>query len=578
MTAPQLPPGHVVAGKYSIVGVLGYGGTSATYRAAGADARSFAVKIFDPALAQRADVMASLEQVYGASNALGGADAASIVDAGYDAQTGAPFSVTEVLPYPSLAGVVGQRPLSMEDVAVLVQALARVLDAAHARQLLHLALKPTNVFVAPAPSRGVTLTDFGAAYARGAVPSQEGHALAAPWMAPEQLRQGVPIGPAADVFSTALLVFYALTGRSYWRSCASASPDFSGLAREIIAPRAPASVRAAELGVPLSAALDVVLARALAVDPGERYRSVGELAGGISAVLGGARSDGATAVLDTSMLAGPSEGARGTPSPAAGAPPAEDPLGSTMAIPEGAMYPGPSPYGPSPALRNPSPMAMGSYSQGGPAPDAPASGGMGGASQVAPAQGAMPVVDAGPPSVLQPAGVPRRGKALPVVLAAGIVLLLGGVAAFLIAGRRARPVDAGPIVVAAASGEAAAASAGAQPAVSAVPTPSAEPAASASAAPSADVEVALSCKPACDEISIDGEKLGDPSKPVTLPPGAHKVSVAKAGFASQADTITLEAGKRFDKQYKLVVKPSTPTVPVKVPPRKNCGKFLKRCD
>ena len=81
MTAPQLPPGHVVAGKYSIVGVLGYGGTAATYRAAGADARAFAVKIFDPALAQRSDVMASLEQVYGASNALPGTDAARIIDA-----------------------------------------------------------------------------------------------------------------------------------------------------------------------------------------------------------------------------------------------------------------------------------------------------------------------------------------------------------------------------------------------------------------------------------------------------------------------------------------------------------------
>lgn len=621
MTAPQLPPGHVVAGKYSIVGVLGFGGTAATYRAAGADARAFAVKIFDPALAQRSDVMGSLEQVYGASNSLPGTDAARIVDAGYDGQTGAPFSVTELLPHPSLADVVAQRPMAMADVASFAQSLGRVLDEAHGRQLLHLALKPTNVFVAAAPGRPITLTDFGAAYARGAVPSQEGHALSAPWMAPEQLRQGVPIGPAADVFSMALVVFHALTGKSYWLSCAHGAPDFGALAREIVAPRTPASVRASELGAPLPATLDIVLARALAVDPGERYRSAGELGAAIAALASGGRGDSATAVLDTSTLGGPSDLGMGGPLPAAGAPPA-DALGSTMAIPEGmgmGMFPGPgpspSPYGkPGPAAGAPLPAAgMGPEPSqfatgglpaaggglGGPGappyggPGAPGMGGPGLGGQPVAAQGAPPYGEPPPPSVLAPTGVPQQSKALPIILAAGIVVLLGGVAAFLLAGRRARHDD-GPIAVAApsatpiASGapsaDPSAAPSAAAAAGSAAPAAdSAAPA--ASAAPSTDPEVALTCNPDCEEITIDGKKLDDPSKPTTLPPGSHKVTVAKSGYASVNDTIKVEAGKRFEKQYKLTAKPSAPAGPgpgpTKAPapgPQKNCGKFLKRCN
>ncbi len=590
MTAPQLPPGHVVAGKYSIVGVLGYGGTAATYRAAGADARAFAVKIFDPALAQRSDVMASLEQVYGASNALPGADAARIVDAGYDGQTGAPFSVTELLPHPSLADLAGQRPIPVAEVAAIAQSLGRVLDEAHSRQLLHLALKPTNVFVASAPGRPVTVTDFGAAYARGAVPSQEGHALAAPWMAPEQLRQGVPIGPAADVFSMGLVLFHALTGRSYWLSCASGAPDFGALAREIVAPRTPASVRASELGVPMPATLDLVLARALAVDPGERFRSGGELAAALGALSSGGRGDSATAVFDASAFGGPSD--LGSPHailPAAGEPPA-DALGSTMAIPEGmgmGMFPGPgpspSPYGAPPPAAGAPPPAQ-SFGGGPPEASAYGGGGMGAGfgGPSAPAQGAPPF-EPSPPSVLSPAGVPQSSKALPIILAAGILVLLGGLAAFLLAGRRSH--ETGPIAVAASSAEAVAAPSGAPtdaPAASGAPAASAADSAApaASAAPSTDAEVAISCAPDCEEVSIDGKKLDDPSKPVMLPAGSHKVLVAKAGFASQSDTIKVEAGKRFEKQYKLAAKAAAPSGPVKAPvgPKKNCGKFLKRCD
>src|SRR3954466_578978 len=103
MTAPQLGPNTIVAGKYTIISLLGVGGSSATYHAVAGDGREVALKIFDPAIRQRADIMSAIEQTYAATNALAGDIVVPLLDAGYDPVTGAPFSVTERIPFPSLA-------------------------------------------------------------------------------------------------------------------------------------------------------------------------------------------------------------------------------------------------------------------------------------------------------------------------------------------------------------------------------------------------------------------------------------------------------------------------------------------
>src|SRR5262249_45240989 len=161
-----------------------------------------------PAIRQRADIMAALEQTYAATNALPQDVAVPLLDAGYDPQTGAPFSVTERIKFPSLAQLTAQRPLTPEEVANVLAMMGRVLDYAHARQLNHHALKPTNVFVGLAMGGGVRVTDFGAGLIRTAIPTSEGYALTAPWLAPEQAQGGMPVGPAADVFSAALVAFF----------------------------------------------------------------------------------------------------------------------------------------------------------------------------------------------------------------------------------------------------------------------------------------------------------------------------------------------------------------------------------
>lgn len=287
MTALRLQPGHVLAGKYSVRGLLGYGGATASYAAALPTGRAVVVKLYSPQLADRGDVLGALQRSASMTNALPADATAPILDVGFDAQTRSPFTVTEQMPVPSLLETVRAGPLQPAEVAQVLRGVAVAVDGAHTHRLAHGGLKPQNVFVGPAGAgpRLVKVIDFGVSVARAALPTDDGRWVAAPWIAPEQMHGG-PDGPAVDVFSAGLLAFFAATGRPYWRSCQGAIPDLAGWQQEITGARVPASMRARELGVALPPGWDPVLARALAHNPAERFGTLAELSTALASTAG----------------------------------------------------------------------------------------------------------------------------------------------------------------------------------------------------------------------------------------------------------------------------------------------------
>jgi eukaryotic-like serine/threonine-protein kinase len=574
MTAPQLAPGTVVAQKYRLGACLGYAGSSATYQAASAEGRDVVLKIFDPSIRQRSDIMAAIEQTYAATNALPQDVAVPLLDAGYDAGTGAPFSVSERIPFPSLAQLVAQRPLTPDEVANVVAVLGQLLDRAHAQQLFHHALKPTNIFVGFAQGYGVRVTDFGAGLPRTAVPTQEGYALAAPWLAPEQVQQGAQAAGGADVLAVALIAFFALTGRSYWRSC-QGQLDLAGWQQEIMGARTPPSARALQLGVTLSSAFDNVLGAALSVDPNQRYRSVGELSAGLEAVIS------AKAPESQATMAFPA-GAMGMGGPG-DYPPAPQP--SATGLPSAALM-----TQQSPGAAPPPHGAMAQSAQ----PSMPDGGGYPGAGPYVSNQGApggnLGETAAGRP--IEPGIHQRRApvsRAAPIIVGVVALLLLGGAAAaFFVLGKKppadqpaasasaddtSAPADTGTAAPA-DTGTAAPADTGtAAPADSAQPAASGEP--DAGAAP---IESTLACDPECDEIKVD-DKAIEIGKPLVLKPGKHVVTGTKAGYLKLRETVVVKDGEKVEKTFKLTEVPSAPVRKPSGPakPSKPCGKFLKRC-
>jgi len=301
VTAPHLAPGHTVAGKYRVQQLLGFTGEVASYKTTDPLGRDVVVRLFDPAVGQRADVMSRLEHVHATVSQLP-SGAVRVLDAGYDAGSGAPFSVSELIAWPSLAQWTARAPLHPPLVARILHSLAQVLDAAHQAQLVHGALKPSNVFISPGGEGHVRVTDFGASVVRSTSPTHEAYAQSAPWWAPEQRNASAVLSPPTDVFAAALLAFYALTNRSFWISCQSSPPDLKAWQQEVMGGRPTASDRARELGALLNPALDVAFERALAVGKSERPQSVGELANQFGMLAGYADDpNNATLALEESV-------------------------------------------------------------------------------------------------------------------------------------------------------------------------------------------------------------------------------------------------------------------------------------
>ncbi|WP_437879018.1 serine/threonine protein kinase [Sorangium sp. So ce513] len=597
MTAPNLAPGSVIAGRFSVRALLGYGGATATFRAATAQARDVALKLYSPVIGQRPDAMQHLQRYVAETNRLPQELAAHILEAGYDQATAAPFTVTDMIHVPSLAEVARRRPLSFEEVGSMLRSLAAVLDAAHAREVPHLGLKPTNLFVDSSAPGNVKVTDFGPSLARSLLPTPEGYVLSAPWVAPEQVQPGAPAGAAADIFSAALVAFFALTGRSYWRSC-QGQVDVPGWQRELMGPRVPASARAAELGVPLSPVLDAAFARALAHDPRERFRSASELAAMLSGFSAAAIEVGSTLALSPSA----SEAVAAAPPPHAVPPvggPAPQPPGDSTLL-------APSPFAPFSPSASPQQQPHAQQQQHAPPPLSPPP------QPAASPQPTLPditVADAPSPPPESPAPPPRTagtaltavsaptrspwGKAASLTVGIAAVLLVGGTAAaWYVLDRKdeAQPVPSAPTAASVVP-----------PAPTPEPAPPAPPpepatapdagaataeapvdagaATDAGAAASTLVPTKISCKPVtCEEITVDGKATQAPELELELTPGVHQLGVKRAGYFPRSLKVVAKTGTPLVQEFQLTEIPPAPAKPAGQAAKKPCGKFLKRCD
>ena len=168
------------------------------------------------------------------------------------------------------------RRLDPADAIGIVAQVASALDAAHARGLVHRDVKPSNVLLdtgaRPDGSDHVYLADFGITkrVSDEAGVGDDGNLLGTlDYVAPEQIA-GEEIDGRADVYSLGCVLYECLVGQPPFRRDSELAVVFAHLETESPAPSA---------GRPeLPAALDGVIARALAKEPEQRYASCRELA------------------------------------------------------------------------------------------------------------------------------------------------------------------------------------------------------------------------------------------------------------------------------------------------------------
>ncbi len=200
---------------------------------------------------------------------------------------GRPYLVLECVDGPNLRDQIAEHgPLRPEDMLDILEPLCDALAMAHAAGLVHRDVKPSNVIVGR-DARGLrpVLLDFGLVK----LLDQDGPSLTSSRnmfgtpvaMAPEQVR-GLPVDARTDVYALGLLVFHMLTG----------APAFGGLPGivqnylQVHGPRPRPSSK-----VDIDPALDEPVARALAPDPADRFKSASELAAVFRAIIRPASND-----------------------------------------------------------------------------------------------------------------------------------------------------------------------------------------------------------------------------------------------------------------------------------------------
>jgi serine/threonine-protein kinase len=266
-TAPALDVGSTF-GPYRIEAVLGRGGMGVVYRAEQVQlGRSVALKLLSPELAADDDFRARFLRESRLMAVLEHPNIVPVYDAGeIEGRLFIAMRYVEGEDLATLLEATGRLPA--ERAIALIAQLAAALDAAHARGLVHRDVKPSNALVA---GDRAYLVDFGITHDPGAEPlTDTGEFLGTvDYLAPERIR-GDPVDGRADVYSLGCVLFECLTGRVPFPSTSAMAGIYAHLEQE--------PPRAREERPDLPAALDPVVARALAKDPGDRYPTAGALA------------------------------------------------------------------------------------------------------------------------------------------------------------------------------------------------------------------------------------------------------------------------------------------------------------
>ena len=274
-----LREGILFQGRYRPLGFIASGAMGDVYEVL--DERTQgrrALKLLRPEVVDDADKRARFALEATVTGGIESDHVVRVYDAGFDEALGVPFIAMELLRGEELGDMLkGRGALSAPEVVGYLWQAALALDKTHAAGIVHRDLKPANLFVSRRDdgSSCVKILDFG--IAKVVAPDgkpQKTKVLGTPYyMAPEQMRGAVTIGPQTDVYALGHVAYALLAGEPYWKEEASGEGSVIALWMRILqGPAEPPSARAARRGgVPLPSDFDAWFARCTAVAVEQRF-------------------------------------------------------------------------------------------------------------------------------------------------------------------------------------------------------------------------------------------------------------------------------------------------------------------
>ncbi len=287
--------GTVLSGRYKLEAKLGSGGMSTVYLARDTTLdRQVAVKVMHREMSEQADQLERFRQEARAVAKLSHPNVVAVIDAGEDG--GHPYIVFEYVEGETLKQRISRvGALDAQEALAYAIEIARGLTVAHARNMVHRDIKPQNVLI---DSEGrAKLTDFGISRQL----EQDGMTATGrvlgttDYVAPEQA-MGRGVDQRSDIYSLGVVLYEMLVGQVPFHADSQVGVAMKHVNEELpdVQHRRP----------DISAAAALVVERATAKDPAERYDDVGEMIDDLSTALeveaarAGSTTGEATSVLD----------------------------------------------------------------------------------------------------------------------------------------------------------------------------------------------------------------------------------------------------------------------------------------
>lgn len=260
--------GHTL-GQYRIIEQLGKGGMATVYRAFQPSLdRYVAIKVLMPYFAHEEGFSERFVREAKAIAHLDHPHILPIYDYGQEGEVH--YIVMKCVDPGTLKDLEADSPISLYLSVKLVSQIADALDHAHQRGVIHRDVKPANILM----DRGewVFLTDFG--LARMVEGSQQltlsGVGVGTPaYMSPEQC-QGKLIDRRADIYSLGIVLYEMLTGCVPFEAETPLAVVLKHITDPLPMPRS--------INPAIPEAVELVILKALAKAPEDRYQTAGEMA------------------------------------------------------------------------------------------------------------------------------------------------------------------------------------------------------------------------------------------------------------------------------------------------------------
>ncbi len=287
--------GTVLSGRYRLEAKLGSGGMSTVYLARDETLdRSVAVKVMHREMSEQEDQLQRFRQEARAVAKLTHPNVVAVIDAGEDG--GYPYIVFEYVKGETLKQRIGRvGALDTQEAIAYAIEVARGLSVAHSRKMVHRDIKPQNVLI---DEEGrAKLTDFGISrqLEQDGVTATGRVLGTTDYVAPEQA-MGKGVDPRSDIYSLGVVLYEMLVGQVPFHADSQVGVAMKHVNEELpdVQRRRPEA----------SAAVALVVERATAKDPAERYQTVAEMIDDLETALeveaarAGSTTGEATSVLD----------------------------------------------------------------------------------------------------------------------------------------------------------------------------------------------------------------------------------------------------------------------------------------